>query len=152
VKTQSRMALQKHLVSLCLLAVLGALSGCLSGHPAAVDRTSGDVLGHDAVMVCDLLYFGLSTRQGEVSDSEWQAFLQGIVTPRLPKGFSTWDANGQWQGEQGVIMCEHAKVLQVIHPDSREFDVAIQEIVALYKHMFEQESVMRVRSMVRVSF
>lgn len=49
-------------------------------------------------------------------------------------------------------MREDSYVLTLIHPGTPETERAIKEIIELYKSRFEQESVMRVESAVRVSF
>jgi hypothetical protein len=146
------MPVQARFSSLWIIAFFAALSGCLTSYSPAENGTSAALVGPDSLMVCDLLYLGLSKHHGEVSEVEWQAFLKGVVTPRFPKGFTTWDANGRWQSKNGATLPERSKVLQVIHPDSLEYETAIREIIARYKQMFEQESVMRVRSLVHVSF
>ncbi|HTC20264.1 MAG TPA: DUF3574 domain-containing protein [bacterium] len=103
-------------------------------------------------LISDTLYFGTDTSQGPVTPDQWSSFLSSVVTPRFPDGLTVWDAKGQWRGKSGKIGKEKTKVLLLIHPDSPEADQAIQEIIDAYKKEFEQESVMKVRTLADVSF
>ena len=103
-------------------------------------------------MVSDVLYFGLSIPGGEVSARQWRKFLREVVTPLFPEGLTVWDAKGQFRRSNGVIVRESSKVLLLIHPDDLGHETAVQEIIKTYKQMFKQESVMRARSSVSVSF
>jgi hypothetical protein len=103
-------------------------------------------------LVEDTLYFGLSTPQGPVTPSQWNAFLSQEVTPRFPDGLTVWDAKGQWKDSNGNIGKEPTKVLMLIHPDSDAEDKAVQAIIDIYKKEFHQESVMRVKNQPEVSF
>lgn len=99
------------------------------------------------VLVRTVLYFGLSKPRGAVnaspvSDLDWQLFLRDVITPRFPQGLSTWEGQGQWRGPSGQVDQERSKVLQLLHPDSREARRAILEITAAYRKTFEQESVL----------
>ena len=97
----------------------------------------------------DALYFGTQIPAGGVvSDAEWQQFLADVITPRFPDGFTTWEANGQWRDQKGVIEHERTHIVQIVRPD----EVKIREIVDLYKKQFHQEAVMCVSSDVRLAF
>lgn len=104
-------------------------------------------------LVVDTLYFGtVRPAGGVVSDEEWQQFLAEAVTARFPDGLTVIGANGQWRDKSGTIEREGSRVVQIAHPDSAAPDAAIGVIVDAYKHRFQQEAVMRVRSMACVSF
>jgi Protein of unknown function (DUF3574) len=45
----------------------------------------------------EMLYFGTANLQGVVTPNEWADFLRTSITPRFPKGFTFWQASGQWQ-------------------------------------------------------
>ena len=95
------------------------------------------------VQDCDTLYFGTQKPDGGVvSDAEWQQFLAGVVTPRFPDGFTTWEANGQWRDQKGVIEHERTHVLLIVGPG----ETKIREIIEAYKKQFGQEAVLRLRS------
>jgi len=88
------------------------------------------------------LYFGLSHPTGSVSEPQWQAFLRQQVTPLFPDGLTVWEADGQWRRTDGRIARERAKVLLLIHEETPAVRSAIASIVADYKRLFHQESVL----------
>lgn len=100
----------------------------------------------------DSLYFGTGKRDGVVTPAERQRFLENTVTPRFPQGLTVWQAAGQWRAADGTNVREMTDVLQLIHPDDPASEKAIGEIVAEYKTAFQQESILRVRDGVCVSF
>jgi hypothetical protein len=101
-------------------------------------------------LVSDTLFFGLSSARGPVSQVEWDNFLRDIVTPRFPDGLTYWEANGQWRGSDNKLVREHSMVLQIIHPESPQAEMALQEISLRYQQQYEQGSVLRIRSVVQV--
>lgn len=126
-----------------------AMVACILLLAACAGR--GDRLGADMARE-DVLYFGTARPHGVVGVEEWETFAREVITPRFPQGLTVWKAQGQWQGESGVVVREDSYVLILIHPDTPEAERAIVEIIEMYKSRFEQESVMRVESAVRVSF
>jgi Protein of unknown function (DUF3574) len=94
-----------------------------------------------ASQVRTTLYFGLGKPKGMVSELEWQLFLRDEVTPRFPQGLTVWDAAGQWQSK-GEIGHERTKVLLLVHPDARAAHDAVQAVIARYRALFQQESVL----------
>ena len=88
------------------------------------------------------LYFGLTRTKGAISELEWQIFLRDEVTRRFPEGLTAWDAQGQWRSPVGTIDQERAKVLLLVHPDTPEARQSIQEVIATYRRLFEQQSVL----------
>lgn len=95
------------------------------------------------ILIQDELYFGRNKPGGEVSEQEFQLFLQNEVTPRFPDGLTVIDAKGQFLGSRGIIQ-EKTKLLILIHANNREDRIEIQEIIDNYKDKFDQESVLRV--------
>ncbi|MEQ1765713.1 MAG: DUF3574 domain-containing protein [Pyrinomonadaceae bacterium] len=103
------------------------------------------------------LYFGRNIPTGgTVSESDWQTFVDEIVTPRFPDGLTVLDADGQWRGKDGSIAREESKVIVLLYPRKirKATNVKIEEIRAEYKKRFSQEAVMRidVTKSVEVSF
>jgi Protein of unknown function (DUF3574) len=103
------------------------------------------------------LYFGRDKNDGtEVSDEEWAKFLDVIVTPRFPVGFTVLDGKGQYRLQNGTIVKENSKVLILLYtPKTRTVsNRKIEQIRNEYKKLFRQESVMRIdlRQTVNVSF
>jgi hypothetical protein len=130
-------------------AIAALLSGC-----AAVSTTSPASrcpAGQEAA-ISDLLYFGTSKPGGSVTLKEWSDFLWGVVTPRFPKGFTAWQAYGQWKPEKGETQREVSYVVSIVHPEGDGDEAGIRAIIAEYKSRFHQESVLRVSSQSCVSF
>ena len=88
------------------------------------------------------LYFGLTRPKGAVSELEWQIFLRDEVTKRFPDGLTVWEAEGQWRTPGGSIDHERSKVLLLVHPDSPQARLSVQEVITSYRRLFEQESVL----------
>ncbi|MDY7015427.1 MAG: DUF3574 domain-containing protein [Cyanobacteriota bacterium] len=104
-----------------------------------------------ASFIREELYFGLSLPDGNtLSEAQWQQFLREEITPRFREGLTVIDAYGQWLNSSGMLVREPTKIVILIYPENR--DRAIQEIIDRYKQKFDQESVLRVTSPVRVSF
>ncbi len=97
-------------------------------------------------VVDEMLYFGTARPGGTVGADEWRAFVDEEIAKRLPDGFTTWDALGQSRGATGNVEREDSHVLQVIHAHDASTERALDEVVALYRKRFAQESVLRVRS------
>jgi len=102
------------------------------------------------------LFFGTAKPDGVVTDVEFFAFLDQEITPRFPDGLTLLKGDGQFRGENDVIIKEDSFVLILLYPleDFRESNRKINAIRRLYRAQFQQESVLRVDDpfAVRVSF
>ena len=99
------------------------------------------------------VYFGLHRPDGgAVSATEWQAFVNEIVTPKFPSGLTIVDSVGQWRHANGRIESEPSKVVVLLHPSNSRAEADIDEIRQLYCQRFAQEAVMKVTSPARVAF
>jgi hypothetical protein len=106
-----------------------------------------------ASWLLERLYFGTAMQGGNhVSEDDWTAFLNEVVTPRFPDGLTTWRGRGQWREGTGTIVAENTIVLEIAHPTTSAAAQAIEEIRAEYKRRFRQESVMRVTQTANVQF
>lgn len=93
------------------------------------------------------LYFGRNIPTGgTVSESDWQKFVDEVVTPRFPDGLTVLDADGQWRGKDGSIAREESKVIVLLYPrkQRKAMNAKIEEIRSEYKKRFAQEAVMRI--------
>ena len=117
--------------------------------PAAALRGSVDFLRTE-------LFFGTAKPDGVVTDEEFFAFLDAVITPRFPDGLTLLKGDGQFRGEDGVIIKEDSFVLILLYPleDFRVSTRRIDVIRERYKDQFQQQSVLRVDDpfAVRVSF
>jgi hypothetical protein len=103
------------------------------------------------------LFFGTAKADGPpVTDEEFLAFVDEEITPRFPDGLTLLKGDGQFRGEDGVIIKEDSFMLILLYPVEtfKESSRRIDTIRQLYKDQFQQESVLRVddRWAARVSF
>jgi Protein of unknown function (DUF3574) len=92
------------------------------------------------------LYFGRAKSDGSmVSDDEFRAFLDDMITPRFPKGLTVLSGAGQYRGSSGVITREGAMFVILLYPaGEKDSSAHIDKIRDSYRKTFEQESVLRV--------
>ena len=103
------------------------------------------------------LYFGRSLSDGSVvTDAEWAKFLNDVVTPRFPDGFTVLDGVGQYRNKSGQIVKEQSKVIIFLYSRKtrKANSTKVDEIRAAYVKLFDQESVLRLdfRTSVNVHF
>ncbi|MEO8029268.1 MAG: DUF3574 domain-containing protein [Gemmatimonadota bacterium] len=133
-----------------LLGTAAILGAC--GQPAPPAPAPAPCQAGAEQQVRDQLYLGRGMRGGaEVPDSSWQRFLKDEVTARFPNGITVLPGNGQWRGDDGVLVEERSWVLVLYHPVSAAADSAVIEIAQGYKRLFRQEAVLRDRTMVCLS-
>jgi len=89
------------------------------------------------------LFFGRSIpARGEVTERQWAEFLDRVITPNLPNGYTVHDATGAWMNPatQRTIR-ESTKVLIVALPDVPDSMMAISRIRNAYQVQFRQHRV-----------
>lgn len=87
------------------------------------------------------VYFGRSMDGGiEVSEAEWQRFVDKEITPRFPSGFTIEDGLGQWLGANGLVREKTKHLMVVFGARPGEAD-KLKAIRAAYETRFHQESV-----------
>jgi Protein of unknown function (DUF3574) len=129
--------------ALAFSAGLAACAGGAAQGPAPVARCE---VG-DSTMVRDVLYFGRNRPTGgTVSDAEWQAFLNEVVTPRFPAGLTIISATGQWRGQSGSVEQEQSEIMTLFHAGDQAARRGVAEVMAEYKRRFQQEAVLRERT------
>ena len=118
---------------------------CFSGTMAVRDTVSSSAFADKYIRT--ELYFGLARKgRQDVTDSEFQSFVDEFVTPRFPDGLTIVEARGQWRENDLSITKERTKVLILLYP-KREKQMAsrkIDDIREEYKKRFAQSSVLRV--------
>jgi len=90
-----------------------------------------------------MLFFGRSVPGGgQASDQDWQRFVQTVVTPALPNGFTEVDASGSWLSPAGhATRHEATKLLLVSLPASPGAMTPVQKVRAAYQARFHQQLV-----------
>ncbi len=145
----------KPLVITSLLLILTACP--IYGLSSVSTPVTVEILNTSEKFIRTELYFGRNIPTGgTVSESDWQKFVDEVVTPRFPDGLTVLDADGQWRGKDGSIAREESKVIVLLYPrkDRKAMNAKIEEIRTEYKKRFAQEAVMRidVTKSVEVSF
>ncbi|MGC3956690.1 MAG: DUF3574 domain-containing protein [Verrucomicrobiota bacterium] len=124
---------------LLILVLATALTGCHTPSGQAWVRSE--------------IYFGQTKPSGaHITPTDWQTFLDEVVTPQFPAGLTVFDATGQWRNATGHIDREPSKVLVLVHPPSREIEQKLDAIRVAYCQRFEQEAVLKVTTKARVTF
>ncbi len=100
------------------------------------------------------LYFGMSKPDGtKVTSPEFREFLDREVSSRFPDGLTLLTGYGQYRSATGYLAKENSMVLILLYPDDMESaNENIEAIRSEYEKAFNQESVLRVDSLERVSF
>ena len=143
------------------------LTGCLELNSAAAldvsTRQASDKLVnehtfckhklHGDIFLRTELYFGLSRNNGpDITEEEFQRFIDTKVTPRFPDGLTLINAKGQFKDSTGTIIQEGSKLLILLYPFNKESNQNVEKIRTDYKDDFQQESVLRVDEQSCVSF
>ena len=95
------------------------------------------------IMIRTELYFG------PVPIGQWNQFLAQVVTPLFPDGLTWFDVQGQWRAPDGNIRKLPSRILNILYPDSRKNDRAIEQVRQQFESRFHQLSVLRVSSKVK---
>ncbi|MFT4164839.1 MAG: DUF3574 domain-containing protein [Microlunatus sp.] len=100
------------------------------------------------------LFFGTERPGPDVTNRQFKAFVDRVVTPRFPDGLTQYDASGQFRDSTGRIVKEQSKVIVLLYPiaDAGQSTVKIEEIRDIYEKAFDQESVLRADSVELVDF
>ncbi len=84
--------------------------------------------------------------------SDWHRFVDEVVTPRFPAGFTVVHADGQWRDPSGAVTREPAEVMTLMHAGDEGARASVAAVVASYKTRFGQEAVLRERVATCASF
>jgi hypothetical protein len=76
-----------------------------------------------------------------VREEDWTRFVEQVIAPRFPAGFTVTDAGGVWRGANGTAVREPSKVLTVMAPGGPEMKAQLDAIAAAYRSRFHQEAV-----------
>jgi hypothetical protein len=98
------------------------------------------------------LYFGLSSPDGTISASDWQSYLEDVVTPHFPEGFTVFDSHGQWKDPEGVIIKEPGKVITHYYTIDDNKSEPINAVIEGFKERHQAQSVIREKNVICLSF
>jgi Protein of unknown function (DUF3574) len=92
------------------------------------------------------LYFGTARPHGVVTEAEFRDFVDHRVTPWFSDGLTLVKGEGQFRGDGNTLVKEQSFVLILLYPyDTLDMSSRrIEQIRAVYKEEFDQQSVLRV--------
>jgi hypothetical protein len=99
------------------------------------------------------LFFGLSKPNNlQVTNEEFQNFVNTVVTPLFPDGLTLLTGRGQFKDSTGTVIQERSRLLILLYPFDHDSSQKVEQIREAYKSTFQQESVLRVDEQSCVSF
>jgi hypothetical protein len=118
-----------------------SIATILSGCAGSGEQSCPPELG--AASTVFTLFFGQAIpARSELTDKEWQAFLDDTITVNLPNGYTLFDANGAWMNPMThKTIREHTKVLIVALPNGPDSLTAVNRIRTAYQLKFHQQMV-----------
>ena len=137
--------LTKRFSTLAFTSVLAVIGGVFATAQALGERPSyaGGSCSHGTT---SRLYLGQSTPAGDVTESQWRAFVAEAVAPRFPAGFTELRANGHWRDDNGMAIDERTRIVEIAHEGAPATRERIRAIAADYRQRFAQESVLITQS------
>jgi Protein of unknown function (DUF3574) len=103
------------------------------------------VKAQTAPLIQKELYFGRNIGlDGQVTEQQFQQFLNEVITPRFSNGLTIYNANGQFLDRSNTLIEEPSKVISIAVEDTPQNQRSLIEIIDLYKQQFQQESVLQV--------
>src|ERR1700722_14878260 len=125
----------------CRTVAIGGLIVSLGACSAPVRQPCAPGVG--ASMAVFTLYLGKAIPgRGDLTDKEWQSFLDDTVTTDLPNGYTILDASGAWMNPVNrKTIKEATKVLIAALPNTPDSLVAINRIRTDYQIKFHQQLV-----------
>ena len=120
---------------------VGSLIAGLGGCAEPATRRCSEELG--SPMVVFTLYFGKSIPgRGDLTDHEWQSFLDDTVTANLPNGYTVLDARGAWLNPNtNRTIAEATKVMVAALPEVPDSVASINRVRTEYEKRFHQQRV-----------
>jgi hypothetical protein len=118
----------------------------------SADQSCQSQLHGQAFMRTELFFGFAKPDRSEVTQVEFEKFVDRVVTPLFPEGLTRVAAKGQYRNSQGKVVAENSQLLTLLYPMNAESSKKIEQIRAAYKQAFQQESVLRVDERSCVSF
>ncbi len=132
------------LLALGLAAAGGAATLPLWRQPHDVASPRTDCPHSSQRMTRLELVFGMGRKSApDVTDAEWQSFLDSEVTPRFPQGLTVLQGYGQWRDARGHIAKETSRTLVVWFKPTGDSEAAIEAIRTTWIERYRQDSVLK---------
>jgi hypothetical protein len=128
-----------------------ALAGCAAPapppasepQPAAAPTPYQCILPTEQRMLVAELFFGRRIRGGGfVSEGQWTQFVNDVITPNFPDGYTVFDGTGGWR-DAGIdrTVRDPTKILLVAAKRSPDLADRLGAVMDAYKTRFHQQSV-----------
>jgi hypothetical protein len=134
-----------------LLLLFASLTGCAAAARSSLAVDPRVLPAGDTLLRTELI-FGRARPDGSiVSEAQWQAFVDQHLAPRFA-GFTVFPVTGQYRDRTGRLAREDSFLVLLLHEPDAKSRAAIEEIRAIYRRLFDQETVPLVTAPARVSF
>jgi len=121
----------------CRGALLAGLSACAAPAPQSCATGTGA-----PTLIVDLFFGKAIPGRSDLTDTEWNHFLDDTVTANLPDGYTVMDAYGAWINPVTHATAREAtKFLLVAVPDTPASLAAVARIRGTYQLRFHQQLV-----------
>jgi hypothetical protein len=123
-----------------LIVVIGMITS-LGGCVAPIGPSCAPGTGSPVAVFTLFMGKAIPGRE-DMTDTEWLAFLDTVVSANLPKGYTVFDANGGWTNPiTHKTIREATKVLLVALPETPDSLAAVNRIRTAYQIKFHQQLV-----------
>lgn len=137
------------LARLPAVAALLLLTAACAGHPHGLPQGNPACTGGDAAMVQATLFFGLDRPGGapQIAPAEFDRFVDEVVSPTFPDGFTIQQAEGGWRDTQtGTTIREPSRTILILAPAADAAAAGalrdrLDRIRAAYIRAFDQQAV-----------
>jgi hypothetical protein len=150
----SKLAMKSATAALIATAIVTPTAVALNHTDDTKATADSKVKLFGTTMVRTELFFGTDKPGPDVSDWQFNKFVDKNVTPRFPDGLTVLAGNGQWKEKDGTITKERSKVIVILYDvaeqpnDSKLIELIRDE----YKKKFDQESVLRTDTLEHAAF
>lgn len=88
----------------------------------------------------------------EVTQKQFEKFLDKVVTKNFPKGFTVYNAYGQYQEPDMTIAEKETWVIVIIHEKTPENEKAVETVIDAYRKQFDMAQILRTTAPVEAKF
>jgi hypothetical protein len=99
------------------------------------------------------LFFGREIPGGgTVGETDWQAYVQDVLSPAFPDGLTVLEGQGRWLSPTGEHFVENSFVVYIFLPADSTEARRVDDVTAVYKDRFKQETVLYTHSRACLAF
>ena len=97
------------------------------------------------------LYFGMSKKNGVVTEQEWNTFKVNYLSKRF-SGYTEIHSKGFWTNQKGETVSENSRLIIYLNKGTKQDSVDVLYVINHYKQQFDQESVLKIDTPVNAKF